>query len=174
MEEHPEVHTKIEGELVAELLDQQEYHSNIENVAVVSSEQLCFLKRVHHEVVPFALEYLDMKDCRAIEYKRDTAYYRIVAAILCFGGAIVLAYLLATDPEPMAVENGPLIIMTIGLVTFGIRFSTSIHRHILRFHMPDQTLIWRSPAIDYKSKAEAAHAVREFARERGLLKSAPA
>lgn len=169
MEEHKAVREEIKGELVAELLDQIEYHSNIENVAAISSEQICFLRRRHHELVPFAIEYLDVNDCKSVEYRQQTAYYRIIAAILFFTGAIAIAVMLALDPDRLSAENGPIIILAIGLVTFGIRFATSVHRHILTFRMPDETLTWRSPAIDFKSKAEAAHAVRDFARERGIL-----
>ena len=170
MDNHPDVHTKIDGELVAELLDQDEYHSNIGNVAVVSTEQLCVLRRVRHELVPFTLEYLDISDCRAIDYQMDTAYYRIVVSVLSFAAMAAIAYMLAIDPDRFTAENGPLIVACVGLLTFGIRFGTSTHRHILHFQMPDELLTWRSPATDYKFKAEAAHAVRNYARQRGILK----
>ena len=169
MENKPGVHVKIEGELIAELLDRNEFHSNVGNVAVVSDQQICLLKRTPHQLAPFELEYLNMNDCSAIDYRQETAYYRIVAGVVCFAAAITVAYLFLTSPEPLAVENGPLIIAAIGLTTFGIRFSTSIHRHILRFSMPRETLSWRSPAIDFKSKSGAALAVRDYARRRGIF-----
>jgi hypothetical protein len=170
MEEHTEVHTKINGELIAELLDQDEYHSNIGEVAVVSTEQLCVLRRVHHELVPFSLEYLDINTCQSIEYIKETAYYRIVVAVLSIAAMLAIAYMLAIDPNRFSAENGPLIVACVGLLTFGIRFGGSTHRHILRFQMPDELLTWRSPATDYQLKAEAAQSVRNYAQQRGILK----
>ena len=174
MEDHPEIHIKLEGELVAELLDQQEYPSNIGSVAAISDQQICLLRRVKHALVHFKLEYLDVQDCRAIEYRQDTAYYRIVAGVACFVAAVIVAFMLATDPNGLSAESGPLIIAMIGLSTFGIRFITSIHRHIMLFEMPGETLVWRSPAIDFKSKAGAAQAVQDYAQKRGILRRAAA
>lgn len=162
---------ELDGELVAELLDQGEYPSNIDNVAAISSREICFVRRARHKLIPFNIEYLNVCDCQAIEYLKDTAYYRIVAGIACFLMALIVAFNLATDPAGLSVDSGPLIIAIIALATFGIRFITSTHRHIMHFEMPDETLVWRSPAIDFKSKAEAAHAVCDFARQRGILKS---
>ena len=141
MQDHPKAHIQLAGEMIAELLDQNEYHSNVDNVAAVSSEQICLLRRVKHELVPFKLEYFDVNDCKAIEYVRDTAYYRIVAGVVCFAAAVIIAYILALDPNRLTPESGPLIALGIGLVTFGIRFITSIHRHILRFALPGRDTV---------------------------------
>ena len=71
-----------------------------------------------------------------------------------------------------AEEITPLIIGMIMFVTFGVRFATSTQRHLIRFEMPDEVLEWESPPIDFKSKAEEAVAIREFAKQRGILKEA--
>jgi len=170
MENRPEDGIKLDGELVAELLDQDEIPSNIGNVISISDRQICLLRRDRHALTHFRLEYFDVRDCRAIEYRKETAYYRILAGAACFIAALIFMSMLVTDLDDFSAESAPLIIAAIGLVVFGIRFITSTHRHIIRFEMPDETLIWRSPAIDFKSKAEAAHAVREYARKRGILR----
>ena len=170
MENRPENGIKLDGELVAELLDQDEIPSNIGNVISISDRQICLLRRDRHELTHFKLEYFDVRDCRAIEYQIEIAYYRIFAGAVCFIAALFFASILVTDMDDFSAESAPLIIAVIGLIVFGIRFITSTHRHIIRFEMPDETLIWRSPAIDFKSKAEAAHAVRDYARKRGILR----
>jgi len=170
MENRPEEGIKLDGELVAELLDQDEIPSNIGNVISISDRQICLLRRDRHALTHFRLEYFDVRDCRAIEYQIEIAYYRILAGAACFITALIFMSKLATDLDDFSAESAPLIIAAIGLVVIGIRFITSTHRHIIRFEMPDETLIWRSPAIDFKSKAEAAHAVCEYARKRGILR----
>ena len=170
MEKHPEDRIKADGEPVAELLDQDEYVSNVGNVASVSDRQICFLRRDKHELTHFRLEYIDVRDCRAIEYQQDTAYSRILAGVVCFIAALIVVFMLLTDLDDFSAESAPLIIAVIGLVSFGIRFITSTHRHVIRFEMPDETLIWRSPATDFASRADAAHAVREYARKRGIFR----
>lgn len=172
MENHSEHHVYLEGEPVAELLDQTEYPSNIGKVVAISDRQICFLRRDRHELTHFKLEYFEMRDCRAIEYQKETAYYRILVGILSFIAVAICMFMLVTNLESYTTEGAPLIIASVALASFGVRFITSTHRHILRFEMPDETLIWRSPAIDFKSKAGAAHAVRKFARERGILREA--
>ena len=64
----------------------------------------------------------------------------------------------------------PVIVFLVALVSFGLRLSTSTRRHLIRFDLPGEVLDWRSPAIDFKSKAGAAEAVRKLARERDLLR----
>ena len=170
MDESDDTRVRLDGEIVAVLLDQQEYPSKVGNVAAVSSEQLCFLKKDKHELVGYRLELHDINDCKAIEYRDQMVYYRVAIAVVCFVLAAMLAIMLATGFDTGAQDVTPLIIGAIACLTLGVRFVTSTHRHIINFEMPGQVLTWRSPAIDYKYKAEAAHAVRAFARERGLLR----
>lgn len=160
---------KIDGELVAELLDQDEYPSNLGNVAAISDQQICVLRRDSHELTHFKLEYFDVHDCSAIEYRTEVAYSRILAAGVCFVAATISVLTLVTTFNDDPTVGAPLVIAALGLVALGIRFSSSTHRHVFRFNMPDETLVWRSPAIDYKFKAPAAHAVREYARQRGIF-----
>jgi hypothetical protein len=67
-----------DGEIVAILLDQDEYSSNVGSVAVVSDRQLCRLKHDRHELIHYRSESFDMADCAAIEYQDKMVYYRIV------------------------------------------------------------------------------------------------
>jgi hypothetical protein len=170
MENHPESFIKLDGEPVAELLDQDEYASNVGNVAAISDRQICFLRRDWHELTHFKLEYFDVRDCRAIEYQKEMASYRILVGAACFIAALIFVFIIVTGLDEISGVSAPLIIAIIVLVSLGARFVTSTHRHIIRFEMPDETLIWRSPTIDFKSKAEAAHAVRDYARKRGILR----
>ncbi len=170
MENRPEDRIKLDGEPVAELLDQDEYPSNVGNVAAISDRQICFLRRDRQELTHFKLEYFDVCDCRAIEYQKEMAYYRILVGAACFIAAVIFVFVLVTGLDDISAESAPLIIAVIALVSFGVRFITSTHRHVIRFEMPDEILIWQSPTIDFKSKAEAAHAVREYARKRGILR----
>lgn len=160
----------LDGNLIAELLDTEEYHSNIGNVAAISDSEIGFLRRTHHEMIPFKIEYFDINDCRVIEYGTETAWYRLVAALVSFGIAVTLAISIVIDPNKISAESGPIIVLAIGLVTLGVRLITSTHRHILRFEMPEETLVWRSPAIDFDFKAEAAQAVQSYARKQGIYK----
>ncbi len=98
------------------------------------------------------------------------AYYRILVGAACFIAAVIFMLMLVTGLDDISAESAPLIIAIIALVSLGVRFITSTHRHIIRFEMPDEILIWRSPTIDFKSKAGAARAVREYARKRGILR----
>jgi len=82
MESHPDNPAKLEGVIIAELLDQHEYPSNLGNVAAISDQQICFLRRDRHELINFKLEYFEMCHCRAIEYQKETAYYRILTGPL--------------------------------------------------------------------------------------------
>jgi len=82
MESHPDNPAKLEGVNIAELLDQHEYPSNLGNVAAISDQQICFLRRDRHELINFKLEYFEMCHCRAIEYQKETAYYRILTGPL--------------------------------------------------------------------------------------------
>ena len=86
--------------------------------------------------------------------------------------ALVLAISHIVRYAELSAESGPVIIVIVAFGSIGYRFITSIDRHVIRFEMPDKILIWRSPAIDFDSKAESAHAVREFARKRGILRGA--
>lgn len=170
MDSHVDNSNELDGELIAVLLDQEEYPSNIGNVAAVSDQQICFLQKDKKELVGYRLEFNDMDDCTAIEYRDQIVYYRVVVAVVSFILTAVLAIMLATGSDGGSQDITPLIIGAIALLTFGVRFITSTHRHVINFEMPDRMLSWRSPAIDYKSKAEAAHAVLKFARERGILR----
>lgn len=170
MTDRPENRMQLEGNLVAELLDAEEHHSNIGNVAAVSDLEICFLRRTRHELVPFRLEYFDVNDCRAIEYGTETAWYRIVGALASFAIALFLGVPMVIGINKITAESGPILGLAIGLITLGVRLVTSTHRHRLRFEMPEETLIWRSPAIDFDYKAEAAAAVRNYARTRGIYK----
>ena len=111
-----------------------------------------------------------MADCESIEYEDKPVYYQIVLGIACFIGAALAVYMLATGVTGVSEDPTPVIVALVAFLTIGIRFITSTHRHVIRFEMPDEMLKWRSPAIDYKYKAEAAHAVREFARKRGTFR----
>jgi hypothetical protein len=171
MDEDQKHHIEIEGELVAELLDQVEYPSKIGNVAAISDKQIILLKRDRKELINYRFEFYDVADCRSIEYTRETAWYRVVLGAACFVGVGVLVYMMLANLDRFVETATPLIIGCVACISFGVRFVTSTHRHVLRFEMPEETLIWRSPAIDYDSKAEAAHNVRAYARQRGILKT---
>jgi hypothetical protein len=160
---HPEKPEQFDSELVAELLDQSEYPSNIGKVTALSGQWICFLKRDWHELIHYRLECVEMRYCHAIEYHKETAYYRIFAGAACFVAALWLSFMLLSDPDRVYTLSAPMIIVMISLAVIGIRFFTSTHRHVVRFEMPDQTLTWRSPAIDFDSKADAALAVRQHA-----------
>jgi hypothetical protein len=170
MEDHQEHQIKIDGELVAELLDQDEYPSNVGEVAAISDRQICVLRRDWDELTHFRQEYLDVDDCRAIEYEKERSWYRTVGGAAFLIAAAVVALILLIGLDDFAAEGAPLIIGMIMLVTMGLRLIMSTHRHVIRFEMPDETLVWRAPPIDFKSKAGAAHAVREYARKRGILR----
>jgi hypothetical protein len=170
MEDWTDNGSEIEGKLIASLLDQREYPSTVGNVAAVSDQQISFLKKDRHELVGYRFEFHDVDDCKAIEYRDQMVYYRVVVAIISWLLTAALAFMLVTGNDGGSQEITPLIVGLIATLVFGIRFITSTHRHIINFEMPDGVLSWRSPAIDYKSKAEAAHAVREFARARGILR----
>jgi hypothetical protein len=159
----------IKGKLIAVLLDQDEYPSNVGEVAAVSDEQILVIRRDKNALVGFQPGYVDMADCRKIEYEADTAWYRIVVAVIGFTVAAGLAVMLLLGTGKTSEEITPLLIGSIMCLTFGVRFVTSTKRHIIRFVMPDEVLKWKSPPIDFKSRAESAHAVRTFAHGRGLL-----
>lgn len=161
---------ELAGELIAELLDEEEYPSKIGNVAAVSDREILYLARVRHELVHFRYEIHDMDECSAVVYREERAWYRVVVAASSVALAAVLAYLLATGRHGGEENVTPLVIGAIASIAMGIRFATSTHRHIIEFQMPDRVLSWRSPAIDYRSRAAAAGAVRAFARERGILR----
>lgn len=170
MDNGAKYHINLDGTFVAELLDQDEYPSNIGSVAAVSDRQIVLLKRDKRELTNYRFEYTDIRDCRAISYKKETAYYRIAVGVTCFLAAAFFVFTLLSGVDDLVEQGAPLIIGGIAAVTIGIRFVTSTHRHVIRFEMPDEVLTWRSPAIDYDFKMTAAHAVREYARERGILK----
>ena len=170
MESWTDNRTDLEGNVIAILLDKEEYPSKVGNVAAISDQQILYLKRDRHELVNFRYEFFDIGDCKAIEYIDEMVYYRVVVAVLSIVLTVVLLFMLVTGLDGGSKDVTPFIIGPIASMTFFIRFITSTHRHVLYFEMPDQVLTWRSPAIDYKSKAEAAHAVREFARKRGILR----
>jgi hypothetical protein len=167
---HSEKPAEFDNELVAELLDQHEYPSNIGKVAALSSRWICFVKRDWHELTHFRLEYFEMQDCRAIKYHKETAWYRILVAIVFFAAALFLVSMLLTNSWQPNTQSAPLIVGVIALTVIGIRFITSTHRHVVRFEMPEETFTWRSPAIDFDSKADAARAVQDYARNRGILR----
>ena len=133
MENRPEDRIKLDGEPVAELLDHGEYHSNLGNVAAISDRQICFLRRDWHELTHFKLEYFDVRDCRAIEYQKEIAYYRILAGAACFIAAVIFVFMLVTDLEGISAESGPLIIAVIALVSLGGRFINTKQRQKHRF-----------------------------------------
>ncbi len=161
---------ELDGELVAVLLDQDEYPSNIGNVVAVSDRQICFLKRDIHELIHYRFEFYEIDNCKAIEYRDQMVYYRVVVAVVSFILTAILAFTLLTGSDGGAQDFRALVIGLIAVLTLGIRFITSTHRHVVNFEMTDEVLSWRSPAIDYREKAEAAHAIREFARQRGILR----
>jgi len=170
MDDLPEHHIKIEGNLVADLLDQDEFPSNVGSVAAVSDRELVVLRRDRNELTGFKLEYLDMDDCEAVDYQTQIAWYRIVVGVACFLAAATFLYLLAGTYTEAVEDRGTLIIAIVICATVGVRFITSIHRHVMHFEMPGETLTWRSPAIDFKSKAAAARAIRDYAGRKGLLR----
>lgn len=166
--------TELEGETIAVLLDQEEYPSNVNNVAAISDRQICYVRKDRHELVNYRFEFFDMDDCEAIEYRDQPVYYRVVLAVIFFVLTAALAIAMALGYDFGAQDFRALIIGAIALLTFGFRFATSTHRHVINFEMPDQVLTWRSPPSDFNYKAPMAQAVRDFARERGLLREASA
>ena len=170
MENHSGKLPELDGELVAALLELDEYASHIGGVAELSDRQLLVIRRDRHELTHFRLEKLDIGACRGIEYHRETAWYRVLAAAACFAGTAACAWSIVTGLGGDPAKTTALTIGMIALVSFGVRLATSTHRHVIRFEMPGETLTWRSPAIDFKEKAGAAQAVREFARRRGILR----
>lgn len=86
--------------------------------------------------------------------------------------AFALTFYLVANYADFSPESGPLIIVVVAFALIGWRFVTSIHRHVVHFKTPDQMYIWRSPAIDFDAETEAAHAVREHARNRNIFRSA--
>ena len=163
-------HSDLEGEFVVDLLDKDEYASNLGHVAAISDRQLLVVRRDWHELTHFRLDVLEMDDCRGIAYIEQRAWYRIVLGVAGLLGAVLVLGLLVFGDEPVNARTAPVIVLLVALVSFGVRLVTSTRRHLIRFDMPDETLDWRSSAIDFKSKLAAATAVRDFARERGVLR----
>ena len=170
--DRPEDILQLDGEIIGELLDQEEFPSKIGNVAVVSDQQICFLRRDRKELTGYRFEYFPMADCRSIEYRNEHAWYRNFVAAGFFLGAIGLLAFLFTQEAGVSAEDAPVFLMALALVTFGARFATSTHRHVIRFEMPDETLVWRSPPVDFEHKEKDAKAVIDFARQRGILREA--
>lgn len=162
---------KLDSKLIAELLDQDEYPSNIGEVAAISDRQICFLRRDWDELTHFRLEYFDVLECRAIEYQKETAYYRLVAGITCLIAAVFFLFLFVNGLEELTEDDAPFVVGAIIFGSLGFRFVTSLHRHVIHFEMPGEVLTWRSPPTDFEYKADAARAVREYARERGILRA---
>jgi hypothetical protein len=123
-------------------------------------------------LIHFRFEFYDMDDCNAIEYKDKMVYYRMAVAAVSFVLAAILTFTLLSGSDGGTQDFRALVIGLIAALAIGVRFVTSTHRHVINFEMPDQVLSWRSPATDYRFKAEAAHAVRDFARGRRILRSA--
>ena len=163
-------HSKLAGEVVVDLLDNDEYPSNIGHVAAVSDRQILVIRRDWHELTHFSLDVLELAECKGIEYVEQRAWYRLVLGYLGLFSAVLLLAMLVLGGEPVTAKTAPLVIALIALVSFGVRLVTSTRRHLIRFHMPGEILDWRSPAIDFKSKSAAARSVREIAAERGLLR----
>jgi len=156
--------------MIANLLEKEEYPSNIGHVAAVSDRQLLVLRRDWHELTHFRLDVLDMADCSAIEYRQQRAWYRILLGYACLVTAALLLLLLVRAEAGVSPQMAPAIIALVALLSFGVRFVTSTRRHLIRFEMPGEILDWRSPAIDFKLKSDAAIAVCEHARNRGILR----
>jgi len=169
MHKNSQDHSEIEGENIANLLDKDEYPGNIGHVAAVSDRQILVLRRDWHELTHFRMDVLEMADCRGIEYREQRVWYRVLLGYGCLVAAVAMLVLLVTRDE-LTAQMAPAVIALVALVSFGVRFVTSTYRHVIRFDMPDEMLNWRSPAIDFKSKSEAAAAVREHAKRRGILR----
>lgn len=163
-------HSDLEGEFVIDLLGKDEYASNLGHVAAVSDRQMLVVRRDWHELTHFRLDVLEMADCRGIEYVEQRAWHRLVLGVVSLIGAVLILGLLVVGQEPVDARMAPVIVFLVALVSLGVRLTTSTHRHLIRFDMPGEVLDWRSPAIDFKSKSGVAKAVRELARERGLLR----
>jgi hypothetical protein len=163
-------HSQLAGEVVVDLLDNDEYPSNIGHVAAVSDQQILVIRRDWHELTHFSLDVLELDDCNGIEYVEQRAWYRLLLGYVGLFSAVLLLGMLVLDGEPVTARTAPLIILLIALVSFGVRLVTSTRRHLLRFDMPGEVLDWRSPAIDFESKAAAARSVRDIAEARGLLR----
>jgi len=86
-------HIELDGTLVAELLDQSEHPSNIGNVAAISDQQIVLLRRDKRELVNYRFEYFDVRDCHAIKYQKETAYYRIIVGAACFLAAAFFVFI---------------------------------------------------------------------------------
>jgi hypothetical protein len=168
--DRPEDILELKGEMIGELLDQDEFPSKIGNVAAVSDQQICFLRRDRSELTGYRYEYFDMSDCRSIEYRNEHAWYRNGVAGGFFIGAAALVYMLLTSEDGISADSAPVFLMILALITIGARFATSTHRHVIRFDMPEETLFWRSPPVDFEHKEKDALAVIEFARQRGILR----
>jgi hypothetical protein len=163
-------HTALAGAFVITLLDNDEYASNIGHVAAVSDRQLLVLRRDWHELTHFRLDVLDMDDCRGIRYRERRAWGRLVLGYAALVAAGILLLVLAFGSGGMSARTAPAIVAAVALVSFGVRLVTSTRRHVIHFEMPGETLDWRSPAIDFKSKSGAAGAVRDYAERRGILR----
>lgn len=119
MDNHHENRSKINGETVVMLLDQDEYPSHIGNVAAISDEHIWFLKRDMDELTHFKLAHLDASDCRAIEYKKETACYRILVGVALLITAAVLAFNLIAGYQDLSAESGPVVIVIIAFASIG-------------------------------------------------------
>ena len=112
----PEHILQLEGEVIAELLDQEEFPSKIGNVAVVSDRQICLLRRDRRELTGYRFEYFDMDDCRAIGYRNEHAWYRNALAAVFFAAAAALLIMLVTGEPGLSPQDSTVILMMIALV----------------------------------------------------------
>ena len=101
MTEDSQHHIELDGTLVAELLDQSEHPSNIGNVAAISDQQIALLRRDKRELVNYRFEYFDVRDCRAVRYQKETAYYRIAVGAACFLAGTFFIIMLLTGVNDM-------------------------------------------------------------------------
>lgn len=131
---------ELEGELIAVLLDQDEYPSNIGNIVAVSDRQLCYLKRDVHALIHYRFEFHDINDCTAIEYRDQMVWYRVIGAVISCIIAAALAITLLSGSDGGAQDFRALVIGLIATLAFGARFITSTHRHVINFEMPDEVL----------------------------------
>jgi hypothetical protein len=163
-------HSDLEGAFVVDLLEKDEYASNLGHVAAVSDRQILAIRGDWHELTHFRLDVLEMSDCRGIEYVEQRAWYRVVLGIVSLIGAASVLGFLVFGGEPVDARTAPVVVVLVALISLGVRLVTSTRRHLLRFELPGEILDWRSTPINFESRTAAAIAVRDFARERGLLR----
>ena len=155
------------GEFVATLIHESDYAKQVNQVAILWTDRLRFIRRKELAIEPYAVEEVPMARIKAISYRMSYSVAPALLGVVCI--AALAAVLVLPIPFGTRVPVGALMLAAGG----GLVWLRGMKRHVLEFAVDGKVLSWRSKAGEFKDREVIVQKVLSFARGAGLFRESP-